>query len=235
MQNLEFFNKLAIPKPWKIQQVSQDQQRKAIIIRLSCYAKRRGWFNSVQDITCPICGEMAELPTESQYIMVRHINVDEILTYLQIPIVQIDCVRLHNDCPMRLYNSPHIPYSKLMEQQIRNFQTAPNGIDAATIALKLNSNELEQCIEYGWLVRKNSLPPLSHPVWKDLINQRVSLKTQNLGLQCLLTWAHKQLQHEAISEAERLSKIGMVRGYFEKYRSVLKGELDQVLNAGGLL
>lgn len=231
MQYQELFSQLALYKPWKIHQINKDQQHQSLTITLTCHTKRRGWFNKAQDITCPACGEMTELLTTLQYVVVRHINLGATKIYLQIPKLQFACTNSHADCPMRLYRTLDMPYSKLMEQQIRRFSNIPNGFAAAAMELGLDPDELEQIVENGWLPRDGMLPPLSNPIWQDLIVRRISLKTKNLGLQCLLTWANGQLLNNDLSESDRLHKIGMVRGYFEKYHNVLQGELDQVLNA----
>jgi hypothetical protein len=147
--------------------------------------------------------------------------------------LEFNCSQAHADCPLRLYNNPNLPYSRKMEQKIREFWSIPNGVNIASVELELQPEEIERLIEHGWLPRSGVIPPVSHPVWENIIMYRIPLKTKNLGLQCLLTWANGQLQRDNLSDSDRLSKIGMVRSYFEKYRNTLRNELEQLLNVQG--
>lgn len=235
MQFQEITNKLALPKPWKVQKIDSDQIHKHLIVELGCELKKRSLFNTIKDVVCPLCKQQTPWPTTVQYLTIRHISADNYKVYLRIPHLKLTCMQTHVDCPMRLYSNPKVPYSYLLEQKIREFWNVPNGAMAAATALQLDVDELEQLIEYGWLPRAGMIPPPSHPIWLAVITNRIPFKTQNLGLQCLLTWAKGQLQRSNLADNDRLTKISMVRSYFEKYRTTLQSELDQILNTRGIL
>jgi len=225
---------LALPNPWKIHKINEDQLHKHLTVELTCEVKKHNFFSSIKDVTCPNCKQVTTWPTTIKYLTIRHVNLGNYKIYLHIPDLELNCSHGHADCPMILYSNPNLLYSHPLEQKIREFWDVPNGANIAAKLLQLQPNELEKLIEYNWLPQMGTIPPLAHPVWQAIITHRIPLNTKNLGLQCLLTWANGQLQRGNLNEHDRLTKIGMVRSYFEKYRNTLQSELEQLLNAQGI-
>ncbi|MCP5426495.1 MAG: hypothetical protein H6970_15730 [Gammaproteobacteria bacterium] len=259
MKTEDLVNKLAIRKPWKIHRFNMNQVQQTLSVELVPEAKKAGWFSFSKRVACPACGQSVPLSTATQPLTLRHINFNKYTVYLRVKPLQVDCNRTDLECPLRLSSTPGLPYTRRLEQQIRQFRNVPNGAVAASEALQLGPEDLKQLMEAGWLPRPtdanvrpvenielgiphsatptsvtkvDSLLPQSHPVWRKLIDNQIALETRNIGLQCLLVWVKGQSQGN-LTETEKLSKTDLVWRYFEKYQHVLRDELNQLEHSGG--
>lgn len=78
--------------------------------------------------------------------------------------------------------------------------------------------------------KPNTVPEITDPVWRLLIERKLPLETNNYALQMLLTWAWNHLQTNR-SEAEILNKIKAVHLFFRKNQHLLHKEVKQLSGA----
>lgn len=74
---------------------------------------------------------------------------------------------------------------------------------------------------------EDTLPAVSHPAWRRLLDRRITLETKDFALQMMLSWTWSQLRPDS-SEAIKLQKINVLRMYFKKNQHVLQKELKQL-------
>lgn len=73
----------------------------------------------------------------------------------------------------------------------------------------------------------DTIPDITDPIWRLLIDQQKTLETKNYALQMLLAWAWKAPQ-SGYSEEQVSNKIKIVHLFFKKNQHSLQNEIQQL-------
>jgi hypothetical protein len=72
------------------------------------------------------------------------------------------------------------------------------------------------------------IPPIKHPAWVQLVSGELQLASTNVGVNMLIFNSTLKYRRDS-SPAMVSSLVSHAHGFFEKYESTLKAEIQQLL------